>query len=170
MKEHLVLEDAFPIAWAQAGLSASFSEASLLSALMALENDEKEREDSPLGRELSRLDAKINLILLLLGDLRREKPMPSKKPAILSARALAWQEPDPPAPGETIGIEIFLNIRYPYPLRLQLEVDTIGSSGWTKGAWVNMDPFLQEQLQQYIFRAHRRKLARQKYAGHASPP
>jgi hypothetical protein len=167
LKGHLVLEDAFPIAWVQAGVSAAFSEARVLSALMALDNDEKEREDSPLGRELSRLDAKINLVLLLLGDLRREKPMPPKKPAILSARELAWQEPDPPSAGERIGIEMFLNIRYPCPLRLQLQVDTMGSDGWAKGVWVNMDPLLQEQLQQYIFRAHRRKLARQKYQGHA---
>ena len=88
MKEHLVLEGAFPIAWTQAGLSTAFSEASLLSALMALENDEKEREDSPLGRELSRLDAKINLILLLLGDLRRENRCPCK--SLPSFRQEGW--------------------------------------------------------------------------------
>jgi len=127
---------------------------------------EKEpRRIAPLGRELSRIEAKVNLALLLLGDLQREKLLPPYKPALLSATELVWQEDAPPAVGEKVTLEIYLNPHYPYPLRLSLQVVKIGEHHWVHGNWVDLDPLLQEQFAQYIFRAHRRALARRKISG-----
>jgi hypothetical protein len=167
MNDHLlILEASYPIRWLQIDEDLMhFPEESFLPALMALEQGEKEQEHSPLGRELSRIEAKVNLALLLLGDLRREKVLPPYKPALLSAKELIWQEETPPVAGEKVTIEIYLNPHYPYPLRLSLQVIRIGEHHWVSGQWVDLDPLLQEQFTQYIFRAHRRALARRKIPG-----
>jgi hypothetical protein len=166
MNDHLVLEASYPICWSQADEHlAHFPEESFLPALMALEQGEKEQENSPLGRELSRIEAKVNLALLLLGDLQRGKFLPPYKPALLSAKELVWQEATPPAVGEKVTVEIYLNPHYPYPLRLLLYVTKIDEHHWVSGDWVDLDPLFQEQFAQYIFRAHRRSLARRKISG-----
>jgi hypothetical protein len=137
---------------------------------MALENREKEQDATPLGRELFRMEAKLNLALLLLGDLRREKQLPAWKPAALSADGISWQDDDLPLAGQRLTLEIYLNPYYPYPLRLPLEVLKTDAQHWVTGQWLGLDPMLQEQLTQYIFRAHRRAIGRRKQLRHGNDP
>lgn len=121
-------------------------------------------EETGLAAEIQRLDFKINIILGLVAQLvtvRSELPAPVH--VTLSANLLVFEpfENRPPE-GAMLALELFLDKRYPFPLVLRGRVESAPQSLEIN---VMLEPFsaaFQELLEKYIFRCHRRHIARLK--------
>ncbi len=119
--------------------------------------DEGER-----GQELMRLEAKLDLILDLLGQvLQRDTVMPACTAVRLSASGIEWAGTALPKVGEQVDIEVFLDERYPRPLRLSAEVTGV-ARGQCHARLAIDDGEVRDALEKFIFRHHRRSIAQRR--------
>lgn len=121
-------------------------------------------DEKGLAAEIQRLDFKINIILGLVAQLvtaRSELPAPVH--VTLSANLLVFETSENrPPKGAMLALELFLDKRYPFPLVLRGRVESAPQSLEIN---VMLEPFsaaFQELLEKYIFRCHRRHIARLK--------
>lgn len=143
---------------------------SRLHTILGLDDAAREshEDDSGVAAELQRLDFKINTVLELVAQLvvsREALPDPvavTLTPAILSFDLTH----DLPAPGETVVLDLFLDPRFPFPLILRGKIESVMAVDPPRySVRVVLDPLsdpLQEMFEKYIFRCHRRHIARLK--------
>jgi hypothetical protein len=152
------------------GLSQSSEQNNLNRLQVILGLDESARElhedDSGVAAEIQRLDFKMNVLLELVSCLiTTDREGIETCSVSLSPRLIlwdAWQEPPPE--GARITVELFLDLRFPFPLILHGCVAALSGSAPCQ-VRVVLDPFseaLQEMLEKFIFRCHRRHIARLK--------
>ncbi|HKK13632.1 MAG TPA: PilZ domain-containing protein [Gammaproteobacteria bacterium] len=128
-----------------------------------------EEEPGHRGQELARLDAKLNLVLDLLGRfLERHERLPDPVPVRLGTAGLAWtQSHEPPPEGTRLLVELYLEPDIPRPLDLPVKVMQVAraeAGGATvQAALEGANEALEDALQRYIFREHRRSIARQRH-------
>lgn len=126
---------------------------------------ELHEEESGLVAEIQRLDFKINIVLELVSHLvTAGRALPEAVSATLSHGALVWESgKDVPPQGARIELELFFDLRFPFPLVLHGRVESLDSQ--SSKVTVVFDPFpesIQEMLEKYVFRCHRRHIARLK--------
>lgn len=116
-------------------------------------------EEAERGQELMRLEAKLDLVLDLLGHLlRRDTVLPVPSPVRLSASALEWTGSDLPDTGTSIVLEVYLDERYPRPLRLFAQVAAV-TQDRCLARFSLSDDVMRDALEKFIFRHHRRSIA-----------
>lgn len=155
-----------PLAWHVAGEApeqAVISQANteVLRVIASLDEPtaSPHAEDSERGQELLRLEAKLDLALDLIGQLlRREVALPAKTAVRLAATGIDWDGAELPRPGEHVEVEVFLDERYPRPLLLHAEVTAV-AAGRVHARFTLVDSELQDELEKFIFRHHRRSIA-----------
>ncbi|WP_201068779.1 MULTISPECIES: PilZ domain-containing protein [Thiorhodovibrio] len=122
------------------------------SALPSLRVDDKPQD------ACARLELKLDLLMHLLGNVLSER-LPPARPARLSPRGLVL------AAGVISARDNRLAI-YPspqLPLPLVLGIDGLECRGDACGArWMPLDPVLRDALGRWIFRLHRREIARRR--------
>ena len=115
--------------------------------------------------DIARLEAKLDLILELLGDVfAQKKAAPGNTAFQLSASGIAWLANDSPAVGNIIELQIFLSTKFLIPLYLAATVTRVEQQGTVnrvQAQFLPMEESLQEWLEKYIFRQHRREVALQ---------
>ncbi len=124
-------------------------------------------EDNPgLSQELQKIDFKLNLILEMLGPLvAAGSDSPVTLPVLLTPHRLTLTCPDTVAVNSWLEIELFLHARYPFPVVLVGQLDRVVSvAGETsmEVALLLLSEPAQEQYEKYLFRCHRRQIARAK--------
>lgn len=124
-------------------------------------------ENAELSQDLQRMDLKINIILEMLGQLLSQNiKMPNNADFKLGPKALQWLElTNPPELGQAIQTKIYLDARFPFPFVICGSVTSVipvetGYCVVMKTALVNA--YSLELLEKYIFRCHRRQIARMK--------
>ena len=124
-------------------------------------------ENAELSQDLQRMDFKINIILEMLGQLVSQNiKMPINTDIKLGPKAIQWLElSSPPESGQSIQTKIFLDARFPFPFVIYGSVTSVipvetGYSVVMKTAQENACSL--ELLEKYIFRCHRRQIARMK--------
>lgn len=115
-----------------------------------------------LGRELQRLDLKLNLVLDLVSSLvYRQAEIPPVSPVRLSASGLRWSG-DVPAPGQTVFLELYLQRGLPKPLCCYAEVVS-GPQEYeaaeARVRFIGLCGATRDWLEKLIFRQHRREVA-----------
>ncbi len=114
---------------------------------------------------LHRLEAKLDLLLQL--ELERQldgAPLPGAVPVCLSAGELAWIAEAVPAAGDEVEVALHLAPGRLPPLRLRGRVTAVTAAGGAREATVHLDvaPPLAEALERFVFRQHRRAVARRR--------
>lgn len=118
-------------------------------------------EDPALGRELARLERKLDTVLDLLGALLDSaRPRPPATAVELRAHALAWEAVPgaAPPPGARGWIELSLS-ELPWPLVLAAQVTGTDGAGRTEAVLPDASETLTDGLSRLIFRRHRRAVA-----------
>jgi hypothetical protein len=178
----LVYEAALPLRWrvpdhgGEEGSVQAIHQRSLgfLHTLLCLgehRSEPAEEEAAHRGAELVRIDAKLNLLLDLVGRfLVHQQALPAPVPVSLGARGLEWTERDGPSSDSSeLLVELFLDAEIPRPLELLTRVRsrTTGPDGLVtvQAHFELLDEALEDALERYIFREHRRSIARQRRAG-----
>lgn len=155
-----------PLAWQPASafpqaLLAEWMHGNLvcLQALSALESHDKEFDASATGEHAAgRLEAKVDLLLQLVGELmRKQQPNLPSVEVILGAQEIVWESATPIAVGSQGAITLFLSPRMHWPLILPAHVSQVqGTKIHAKLIHVSED--VQEWLERTLFRYHRRAM------------
>ena len=145
-----------------------------LKALAALSEGAPEAgEELPqTAAELQRLDLKLNLLLEIVGELlANQRTLPAPTKVRLGHTGIEWLTENCPPSGAHVCIEVYLRSELPSPLKfhgLAVVVDSQkGSANEGKRVQVRfagLNPALQDDLEKFIFRRHRRSIA-QRQAG-----
>jgi hypothetical protein len=160
-------EERLPAAFvpgASPGAGAAHGAAMLLRALAVMEEGgEPEREDGDARTaELARVEAKLDLVLALLGAVAAARAPDLPEVALRWSRVgarLRLAE----APALPHGVlRVHLDPRLPQPLELQVRVVGTEPTGAGVLAWLRfeaLDPGLEAALERHVFRRHRRAVA-----------
>lgn len=163
-----------PLRWSQQmAAESSVDEQNNLSRMqIILSLDDSSRElqdaDSDVAAEIHRLDFKINMILEMVAHLVTVgEGLPATLSVTLSPDHLVFDTTaEPPSQGLSVTLELFPDPRFPFPLLLPGKVAAVESlTSRSSRVRVVFAPFyepFQELLEKYIFRCHRRHIARLK--------
>ncbi len=129
---------------------------------------EKTDEESETESALIRLEAKVNLLLEMVTKLDRASvDLPDAAQVRLSAAGIEWGcKEQPPAEGDRIWINIYVDNRIPEAMKLAARVLTLNDAGGVTAVtarFEDMGEVVQDQLEKMIFRHHRRMVAQSKY-------
>jgi len=124
-------------------------------------------ENAEISQDLQRMDFKINIILEMLGQLVSQNiKIPMSADIKLGPKALQWLEfTNPPESGQMIQVRLYLDPRFLFPfvicgeVRSVMPVETGYSVVMQTG---QLNAYSLELLEKYIFRCHRRQIARMK--------
>ena len=172
--EGVALHDRLPFDWRPAMLDngleleqINLETARVLQALAVFEEAPRAAgtDSDPAAMELHHLEAKIDVLLSLMGGLVAERGCSA--PAhnlVLRAGSVEWcgGEADACQTGDTGFARIYVNPTLPLPLRLPARiVGTVERSGarWLLTQFEHLAPAVSDGMQKLIFRRHRRQIA-----------
>lgn len=139
---------------------------SRLQIIQGFEESSETLEDVPgLAQELHRIDFKVNVLLELVSHVvTKDNPFPLAHTLILGCNGIQWTtRQQTPAVGDRVKMELFLERRFPFPLVLVGHVDSVADHEDGAKVIANFkldEDFLQELWEKFIFRCHRRHVAR----------
>lgn len=139
----------------------------LLRALTALMDSHPpgHSEESEYPQELTRLEAKLDLLLDMVGRaLALQGETPAMLPLRLSARGIEWPAAARPTSGSWVLVRLYLHPRYLQPLELVGQAVPEGESheGVVVIAFHGMQEVVRDCIDKFIFRHHRRVIASQR--------
>ncbi len=169
----LVFEAPLPLRWTRHEAATHPGELALLehenqeSLRVMLAVDEHHAahtaDDTPFGHEVARLDSKLDLLLQLVAQLlARHSPPAERVPVRLGARSIEWEAAQVPAQGNRVLIEVYPNPKFPCPLVLSGRVQATRPAPAGQSvtvAFEHLGDAVREELEKFIFRAHRRHIA-----------
>jgi hypothetical protein len=139
----------------------------LLHALAAFEDAPRESRDDhgPFAAEIGKLDAKLRLILRLLGRLTAAgTPLPAECELRFGAGQLEWVGPAVGSVGTHAVAQLYLSPLITEPLRLPglLVAAPAGVAGheWQCLRYQGLSPLTVDAIEKHIFLYHRRAVAR----------
>lgn len=139
----------------------------LLRALLMLDEPHGENE-AEAGRNdpIHHLERRVDLLLLMASTaLRGMNAAPTEHPCVLSAHRLHWGSEQTIGVGQRVWARIYLRHRIALPLVLPgqiVEEAVYGDLLWHSMDIEPLDASLQNDLERFIFRHHRRQIARQR--------
>jgi len=124
-------------------------------------------EEVASSQEVARLDLKINLLLELVSQLiYRQVDMPPRRLVTISTTHIAWRDEAPPAAGDTLFVQVYIEHGTPKPLSFYATVAAGGDDGEVRAHLLGLSASAQSWLDKLIFRHHRREIAfRRRNAG-----
>lgn len=161
----IALHAQLPLAWQAApafpqALLAEWMHGNLicLQALAALETHD-EKDPSATGEHAAgRLEAKVDLLLQLVGELMRKQQTPLPKTEVtLGAQEVSWDSATPIANGSTGVLTIYLSPRLHWPLTLPVQI-TSTQGHRVHATLLHLSEDVQTWLERTLFRYHRRAL------------
>ncbi len=168
------LEGVLPIDWVEdndPGSALADIMADNLTLLRALRMlDEVPAADGVRDQPaLQHLERRMDLLLLMASTaLRGLQVLPVACPCTVSARQLHWGGGDPVGVGRKGWARVFLGRRIALPLMLHGQVREEsplavgGALIWHRMELDPMDEELQDEFERFVFRHHRRQVARQR--------
>ncbi|ALP52668.1 hypothetical protein Tel_05620 [Candidatus Tenderia electrophaga] len=140
-----------------------------LKIVLGLDDVSHDANDDVLevSYELQRLDFKVNVILELVGQLVSQNlSLPARHAVKLGPSSIRWRTQASPAEvGQRLRLKLFPDQRFPFPLCLRGRVATLEQveQDWEIRLELDqMHEYTQDLLEKYIFRCHRRHIARMK--------
>jgi hypothetical protein len=170
----LFYEDMLPLEWSRlegepdraylAHLNESNDDMLRMLAIMEEHFSEKIDEGANFAAEILRLEAKVNLLLDMVGQiLANHLMLPEQVPVRLGSRGIEFAHTQPPGANELVLLTLYLQQRYPRPLELIGRVVSVEDSGqgayWVRAKYEHLSSSVQDWLEKFIFRRHRRLVA-----------
>jgi len=177
--EGLFYEDMLPLEWRMletepdrayvAHLNESNEEMLRMLAIMEEHFSEKLDEGANFAAEILRLEAKVNLLLDMVGQiLANHLMLPEQVPVRLGSKGVEFAHTAPPADNELIQLSLYLQQRYPRPLQVLARVVSADDAGqgayWVRAKYEHLSTSVQDWLEKFIFRRHRRLVAHSRSA------
>jgi hypothetical protein len=137
----------------------------LLRSVSALEEKIDVDENDELVLELRRQDMKLNLILDMIGTLLMQQQMiPAAREIQLSAGGLRLGVTPNPANTQHCRIQLYIEPAIPKPLTLFGQCHPSTQAGMTDVVFSGVSQIVTDNLDKYIFRRHRRRIAQARKA------
>ncbi len=158
-----------PLTGSCSGLSPSVEHANqnCLKIVLGLDDGMHEGpdENAELSQAFQRMDFKINIILELVGQLVSQSiQMPISTDIKLGPKAVQWlASTSPPELGQMIQIKTYLDARFPFPFLIfgsVISVTPVKGGDCIVMETAQENAYSLELLEKYIFRCHRRQIAR----------
>lgn len=138
----------------------------LLKTLVALEEGSSEfNGEEEKDPDLQRVEFKVNLVLDLVARLYMDHlALPPLTPLRLSGETLEWLETPVPPLGTWVQVQLYISQRFPQPLILSGSVvpSAVDSAYPCCIRLDGLSQPLQDALERFIFRHHRRLVAYQR--------
>lgn len=114
----------------------------------------------------SHLERRLDLLLLMASTaLRGMQALPRERSCVLSGRRLYWASEGAIGVGRRMWARVWLRHRIALPLMLPgqiVEEEVEGDQLWHRLDIEPLEPALQNDLERFVFRHHRRQVARQR--------
>lgn len=133
-----------------------------LSAIAVIEDSRNEEEDSSQGLAMRRMEAKLDLLLTLVGGLYQSSQSDPHVVLRWSALGASLDDQAPQAEGITGLFRVQAAPWLPEPLELPATVIASQSSGDKARLWLRFEPLTTNTasaLERHLFRQHRRAIA-----------
>ncbi|HEY0961898.1 MAG TPA: PilZ domain-containing protein [Pseudomonadales bacterium] len=138
----------------------------LLRSVSALEEKIDTDENDEIAQELRRQDMKLNLVLDLLGALLlQQQVIPESRELQLSAAGLRTHVSPTPAPAQHCRLQLYIEPAIPKPLTLFGQCHASSGPGMTDISFTGLSQTVTDNLDKFIFRHHRRRIAQARHAG-----
>lgn len=141
-------------------LRANESNELLLRSVSVLEEKIDHDENDTVAQELRRQDMKLNLILDMLGSLLlQQQVIPPPREIQFSAGSLRLAlSPNPPGP-QHCRIQLYIEPGIPKPLTLYGQCHPSTQAGMSDIVFHGLSQVVTDNLDKFIFRHHRRRIA-----------
>lgn len=172
--EGLFYEDMLPLEWRRldrepdeayiAHVNESNDDMLRMLAIMEERGLEKLDDGTNMAAEITRLETKINLLLDMVGQiLANHLLLPEHIPVRVGSRGIEFADTKPPGDHDLIVFTLYLHQRYPRPLEVIGRVVSVDDTGhgayWVRVKYERLTPSVEDWLEKFIFRRHRRLVA-----------
>ena len=133
----------------------------LLSAMRAFQERPEIEEGDHLANEIRRIDQKLSLVMELLGTLVQfAQKTPEPRMVELDSCSLTLQLAEEELmQGAYFSIDVYLDPIFPKPLRLLAMLEATDRPTAAKFKFIGLSQGVQDGLDRYLFRQHRRQVA-----------
>ena len=132
----------------------------LLRSVSALEEKIEQDDSDEIVQELRRQDMKLNLILDLIGTLLQQyQVIPQAREIQLTAGGLRLALSQNSVLTQHCRIQLYIEPALPKPLTLFGSCQASAQAGMTDIRFEGLSPVVTNNLDKFIFRHHRRKIA-----------
>lgn len=163
MSAQMLIERHLPMHWSRlpSGRTAPQIQSNQLAFAMldAMEEPAQGRPDAEPHGEMARIEAKLNLILHLLGQLLHSNvSLPATHSIRFASDSVAWPCAEIQA-GERVLLELYLDSAVPVPIVLHGEVAAV-LDGWARIDLTSLSEDHRASWSRWVFRQHRRDVAK----------
>ena len=171
LQNELAYQDVLPVGWRRlaqplddaAVTSLTDRNVRTLQVALAIEEQgavEKTDEKSPHAADLARLEAKVNLVVDLLGQLlAANQRRPAASGIRFNALGAAWRSATPPQVGENGLLDIYLRECRAQPITLIGRIMRVSPEGEVRASFTPPGEATSDLLEKLAFRRHRRQVA-----------
>lgn len=129
-----------------------------LAALETVGHDGDHHEAAGHDNPMAKLEAKVDLVLYLLGELlKSSRPLPAAVDVTLHAQSINWTSGTPPTPHARGIVTLYLSPKLPWPLILPAQIVNVEGQQ-VRAQLLHLSEDAQEWLDRTLFRYHRREL------------
>jgi hypothetical protein len=137
----------------------------LLRSVAVLEEKPDHDENDPLAQELKRQDIKLNLILDMIGALlQQQQLLPVPREIQLTGSGLRAAITPNPVSTQHCSIQLYIEPSIPKPLTLFGQCHPSSQAGMTDIVFSGISQGVTDNLEKFIFRHHRRRIAQARKA------
>jgi hypothetical protein len=137
----------------------------LLKTVSVLEDKPEHDETDPLAQELKRQDLKISLLLDMLGSLLlQHQLLPPLCEVQLAAHGMQLHTPEKPGDMQHCRISLYIEGSVPKPLILFGTAQASQHPGLVDITFTGTSQSVQDNIDKFIFRHHRRRVAQTRKA------
>lgn len=137
----------------------------LLKSVAVLEEKAEHDEGDPIALELKRQDLKLNLILdLLVSLMQQQRMLPEPRELQLTAAGLRLLADQKSIPAQPCRVQLYIEHAIPKPLTLFGLCHSSSQAGMTDIQFVGVSQSVMDNIDKFIFRQHRRRIAQARKA------
>jgi len=163
MPGSILFQRSFPLAWSvvpSAVVPANPEQNHLIFGLLdSLDENITRKQDKDQTGEWQRLEAKLNIILQLLGQLlQNRQALPVRTDIRFSSDTLSWQVDTPPPPGSLLEVLLYPEDSVPLALRFTAGIVSVNDH-WLVADIRGLSEDERAIWSRWVFRQHRRQVA-----------
>lgn len=172
MPGNILLERSLPLNWTVQAPKAVLPDTQhnqlVLSLLDTVEESATRSPEHETSPEWLRVETKLNVIMLLLGQLlQARQPLPPAVDIRFTSDTLAWKTDQPLPPGSLLAVSVYPESSLPMPVEFLARIVAF-EAPWLEVDMHGLSEEQQAMWSRWIFRQHRRQIAQARAADEPS--